>query len=234
MKKLLLSLILLTSACGNNVQFTSSLIPPPVINEPGLDGVVIRARAYFYYSNFYLTPIAKLFQNLLSPFINIAYAANPSNQPVSVVLAPNVTMAMSNTNFITPTISNAVLNFGHLDITSLQDNDLKHCGGGGNSKCNTALFRIYTTGAAGAGFWNSTDVYGAPMTGGLNGGTLSTVGLNVAGALTVQTWIIPNNRHTVNLSDFAPVPNYEFKGDFTDAGAGTYATTVTIEFALAP
>ncbi len=130
-------------------------------------------------------------------------------------------------------MSNALLDFGNLSISTLKDNDLNQCGERGNQHCGTAFFRIYTTGVAGAGFYNSADAYGVPMTAGL-AGNLMNIGLNAVDAAMVQSISIPSNKHVVHLFDFNPAPVFTFKGDFTNAGAGTYSTTITVEFALAP
>lgn len=152
--------------------------------------------------------------------------------PVVVALAPNSTLAISTVGFVVPTMSNSVLDFGNITVTAATTNQLKLCGTGGNQKCTKALLRVYTTVAAGAGFWNA-DGYGAPMTAGLSG-SLQAVGLGIANVVTMEQYTIPGNRNSVKTSDFSPAPVFLFSGDFTDAGTGSYTTTVNIDFALAP
>ena len=123
----------------------------------------------------------------------------------------------------------AVNNFGTLQLANLQDNQLKVCGTNGKTKCGTAMIRIYTTGTSGAGLWNADDQYGAPITAGKS--TLAPVGLNASGAAIVQQISIPANKHVLTLQDFAS-PKYAMEVDFTQAGTGTYSSTLVIEYAL--
>ena len=44
---------------------------------------------------------------------------------------------------------------------------------------------------------------------------------------------IANNKNTLQLADF-PNPKYGVKVDFTDAGAGSYSSTLVVEYLLAP
>ncbi len=71
------------------------------------------------------------------------------------------------------------------------------------------------------------------MTAGLSG-ALQTTPLSQASAVTAESYTIPSNKNTVKLSDFSPAPSFLFKGDFTDAGAGSYSTTINVELSLAP
>lgn len=157
--------------------------------------------------------------------------ASSATYPVTVALAAKTQFALNTASFVTPTMDNLVLNFGSIAVSTLSTNNLKLCGTGGTQKCGHAYIRVYTTGG-GAGFWNTVDGYGAPMTAGLSG-SLAAVGFTVAAASIVQSYTIPANRNTVKLSDF-PLPTYLFSGDFTDAGAESYSTTINIDLALAP
>lgn len=152
--------------------------------------------------------------------------------PVSVIVAPDVAFTVDSTAFVVPTITNDVLDFGSVLVTSLRDNGLKVCGADGKTKCTKALIRVYTTGVAGAGLWNADGGYGAPITTNLSGATPATVGLEAAGAATVQSYTIPATKNVLNLSDFGATPKYLFNVDFTNAGAGTYGTTLVIEYGL--
>ncbi len=162
----------------------------------------------------------------------IARSAISQTQPVSVTLAASTTMTLDNSSFVAPTITNGVMDFGNLKISALADNNLKVCGAGGNQKCGTALFRIFTQGVAGAGIFNAADNFGAPLSATLT--TPLTVGLLVANAAVMQTTTIAANKNVVRLSDFTPTPTYNIKADFTNAGAGSYTTTIVVEYALAP
>jgi hypothetical protein len=60
-------------------------------------------------------------------------------------------------------------------------------------------------------------------------------GLGSANAVIVQTLTgIPNNKNVIRHTDFSPTPTFNIDGDFTNAGAGSYSTTVVVEYALAP
>jgi hypothetical protein len=160
--------------------------------------------------------------------------SNPSSLPVTVVNSASSTMQVDTSGFQIPQISNAVLNFGNLKISDLMDNDLKVCGTSGHTRCGSAVIRIYTSGTAGPGLYNAADGYGAPITAALGAGPDLTVGLDAANSAVVQTYAIPNGKNVLRLSDFLVVPNYLIKSDFTNAGAGSYATKIVIEYGLIP
>jgi len=213
MKSAIFALVcaLLVSACGKSKDTNplSGLSP---------DDYVVKARAEFHVTT---DPSARPFR-----------AAAQATQPVTVALSPSTTMTLDNASFTTPTITNAVMDFGSLKIATLTDNNLKVCGAGGNQPCGTALVRVFTTGTTGAGIFNAADNFGAPLTATLT--TPLSVGLLVANAAVMQTMTIPATKKVVRLSDFSPAPNYNFKADFTNAGAGSYSTTIVVEYALAP
>lgn len=154
-----------------------------------------------------------------------------TSKAVNITLAPNTQFSIDTTAFVTPTPDNSVLSFGNIAVSAASTNQLKRCGTGGNQKCGKALIQVYTSGVAGAGFWNTLDGYGAPMSAGLTGG-LQTVPLGLANAVTVESWTIPANRNTLRLSDFTPTPTFVFQGDFTDAGEGSYSTTINLALGL--
>jgi len=139
---------------------------------------------------------------------------------------------MSSDDFVIPTLSNDVLSFGSLKLKTLSTNDLRKCPNNPARKCKKAIIRIYTSGVAGAGFYNTEDGYGVPL---LASSALpeAEVGLGVENSYSVHEIVIPANKHTIQLSDFSPAPVINVKGDFTNAGAGTYSTTINVEFALA-
>lgn len=221
---------LLLNGCGKEVEITnllSSKLPP--IGTPSLDGVIVRSRAFIPVDS----SSASAFQKFMGLITPLAYALS-GNQPISVSNSPSSSMTLSNAQWNVPVISNTVIDFGNLAVTDLLDNDTKQCGANGNKKCGIALIRMYTTGAGGAGVWNSVDSYGAPIIAHHAGAAQGTVGLDAAGAVTLQSYNIPNNQHAVHETDFAPSPIYNVKADFTNAGAGTYSTTLVVEYALAP
>ena len=97
------------------------------------------------------------------------------------------------------------------------------------------MIRTYTTGRTGAVVWNDVDQYGAPISTSLDGmPPMGIVGLNPEGAYILEQIEIPASKHVVRVSDFAPPPRFNYQADFTDAGAGTYSTTLVIEYILAP
>ena len=202
------------SSCGRITQ----TIDQDVGKDGQNSGIVVRARAIIPLSNEPFTSSTQQSARALSV-----------TQPTTVSNSANSSMSLDNTLFLNPAISNTIISFGFLQISNLFDNDLKVCGNNGNQKCNTALIRTYTTDTDKAGFYNASDDFGAPITAGQS--SLSSVGLNAAGALTLQSISIPNNKHTIKLSDFAN-PKYNYQADFSDAGAGSYSTTIVIEYAL--
>ena len=157
-------------------------------------------------------------------------AASSGSVPVTVTNAALTDMSIDTSNFKVPTVSNALLDFGSIALSTLTDNNLSVCGAGGNKKCGTALLRMYTTGTAKAGLYNAADDYGLPITATLT--TPLTVGLSVANAAILQTLTIPSNKHVVRKADFSPAPSYDMKIDFTDAGVGSFTTTIVLEYAL--
>jgi len=201
---------LLVGACGKQVN------PLEGVTE---DQVVVKARAEMVVT----TDSAG----------RVMRANTSQNQPVTVTLGVATSMTLDNTAFVVPTITNASMDFGRLKISALTDNNLKVCGAGGTTACGTALIRLFTTGVAGAGIFNAADNFGAPLTGALTTTPLN-IGLLVANAATMQTITIPASKKVVRLSDFTPTPSYNIKADFTNAGSGTYTTTIVVEYALAP
>lgn len=152
--------------------------------------------------------------------------------PVSVTNAASTTVVYSTANFVIPAISTAVLDCGSLSISQLSDNNLMVCGTNGKTACTSAVIRIYTTGVAGAGVYNAAGGYGAPLSAGLNS-PLSTVGLSSGNAAVVQTVSIPSTTHVLTASAFG-TPTYKVQADFSNAGAGTYSTSLVLEYVLLP
>ncbi len=224
-----LAALSLTACGGASVPASEAANPTalPIVGEADTTGVVIKSRASFTIS----TDKASFAQKIFNQIFPIAYAASGS-QAVTVVNAPNVSMTLDSSQWLLPAITNAVLDFGNLTISALQDNNLSVCGANGKQKCNNAVIRVYTTGQSGAGMWNSAEGYGMPMTAGLVNNASSTVGLEIANAVTVQTQAISNGTHVLRQSDFTTQPKYNVKSDFTNAGAGSYSTTIVIDYGV--
>jgi len=141
-----------------------------------------------------------------------------------------VSMSVDDSEIAVPEMNLNIEDFGWLEISDLRDNDLKACGPDGRTKCNRALIRMYTTGEAGAGFYNSEERYGVPIL-----ATLTApleLGLSAAQAVVIQSLVIPDSKRVVRLEDFGAVPKYNIDGDFREAGAGSFSTTLVIEYAL--
>ena len=215
----------LICGCGSPEGTGSSNFAP--VGKPNADGVVVKARSMFPVSMGDSSPLS-----LMNLFISSALAAS-GNQTVTTTEAASTTFALDNSLFSVPSAPTpfAVNNFGYLQVTDLKDNNMDVCGTGGTTHCGTALIRMYTTGTTAAGLWNTVDQFGAPITAGQT--TLAPIGLSVAGAAILQSIVIASNKHVGKLADFAN-PKYEVNVDFTNAGAGTYATTIVVEYALAP
>ena len=228
---ILASASLALAGCGS--QNSSKLLTtaqelPPIAQA---DQVIVKARASF-------PLVTGTTRSQAEPTFDSLLSATPGNTsgtvPVNVVNSASTSMSLDSSQFVVPTISNALLDFGYLNISELKDNNLNLCGTDSKHHCGTALIRIYTVGTAGPGLYNPTDDFGAPITAGLPGTTLGTVGLDVSNAAIVQSITLPGHKHTIKLSDFSPTPHYDVKADFTDAGAGSYSTTLVVEYGLAP
>jgi len=207
----------LTQSCGRDGQdapFNDSVAEPI-----DLTNAVIKAKATF--------------EILTSDATDLPEARLISvTQPVKVTADPNVQFTIDNSTFKPPTITNAILNFGNLKVSNLIDNALSVCGISGTDRCTNAAIRIYTTGVAGPGLWNDAGGYGAPMKAKLK--KALPIGLDVAGAVVMQTLAIPVTKNVIRLTDFKPNPNYNFTFDFSNAGAGNYSTTIVVEYLLVP
>lgn len=214
MRKSVLSVSLLfLASCGQSPSPSLQTGPVP---PAGSDAWVVHARATL--------PISA------STGGGGALRATDQNVPVTVTVAASTTMTVDSSKFVVPAISNTMLSFGTLTVSGLSDNNLTVCGTAGTTQCGNAVLRIYTTGTAGAGLWNATGAYGLPITSSLT--TPLTVGLAVANAAVMQTFAIPATTHVMHLSNFAPTPTYTIQIDFSNAGTGSYSTTLVVEYAL--
>lgn len=214
------TVMLLISACGSPKNPAPSLQSGPGLPQLDFDPatVVVRARGVLEVSTKSSGTIVRV-------------VGQSGTVPVEVVNAPAATFALDTSKFVPPTISADPLSFGSIRVSVLSDNQLRVCGTGGNQKCTYAILRVYTTGTAGPGLYNAADSWGAPITSTLTA-PLS-VGLDAANAAVMQTYTIPGSKRTLRLVDFSPSPTYGIHVDFTDAGAGTYSTTLVVEYALA-
>jgi hypothetical protein len=136
------------------------------------------------------------------------------NQGTTITFAnpANSSMTLNTSALVVPTITQSVLSFGNIGLSALTDNDLKVCGGGGNTKCTKAYLQAYI----------STD-WGLPTT--VKALTMST------SPTTLETLNIPANKNTVNLSDFSTV-SWPVTISTLDASAGNYSTQLIIQYAL--
>ena len=156
-----------------------------------------------------------------------------SSHDINIINSPSTKIEFDTSKFIVPTSSNGendALSFGSITLSQLRDNNLAICVDG-KTQCGSAVIRMYTTDAAGAGLWNTAGGYGAPLKAGQS--TMGTVGLGTAGALGVQTVTLTSNIHVLHLKQFTD-PTYQIETDMSNAGAGTYTTTLVIEYILKP
>ena len=149
-------------------------------------------------------------------------------QPINVAIAAKTQFDISNSNFKTPDPT-GLASFGTLDITALLDNNLTVCGASGTSRCTKAIIRIYTSGTPGPGLWNAVSGYGLPISSGA-----TAIGLDVAGAHVVSSAAISANTRVLNLKSFNINGNLQIPiaVDFSDAEAGSYSSTLNIEYVL--
>ncbi len=187
-----------------------------LLTNPNPEDVVVKSRAEFVVTT--------------NSDGKILFASTSQPVPVTVTNAPATSMTLDTASFVPPTITNGVMNFGTISVATLLDNDLRVCGAGLNQKCNNALLRVFTQGVPGAGLFNLAENYGVPITATL--GSPLSVGLNAAGAAVMQSFVIPAAKRVMRLTDFTPTPTYQFNVDFTDAGSGSFTTTIVIEYAL--
>jgi hypothetical protein len=211
------AIVICLASCGN--QAAEYLTSELEFADPNSE-TVVRARGLIELSS---GPPQALLSNFGHPFIQLL--SNDLDVEVSALSI----LTLDKSEFLTPTISNAVIDFGYLKLSTLLDTSLSVCGSNGKKKCNKAFIRTYTIGTPKAGIYNSKDDFGAPLTAGQT--SLSSVGLNSTGSLTLQSITIPSNKSIITNADF-PNSKYRYKADFTEAGAGTYSTTIVVEYVL--
>jgi hypothetical protein len=200
-------------------------------NSTDLNSVIVKARAEI--------PILlgtnknERIQNPKNPFQLLGNQAIPF--PISLIISPSTEFDVNPENFFIPGEPyEGMLDFGFLNVDRLRDNYLRDCGSPG-AKCTKAGIRVYTKDTPGAGLWNGIEGYGLPI---LSSGNL--VGLGENNAAVVSLVNIGNTLHIIKLCHFTqtscvqsnaqfPVP---ISIDFSDASAGTYSTTLVIEYFL--
>lgn len=217
------------AGCSGGFEPAHNLSDEPPVGTPGADGLIVHSRATFLITHQNGQTVV---QRVYSFVIPQAYAANPTSTPITVVNAPNASLTVNTASLTAGAITNDILALGSATVTNLRDNQLRVCGTNGNQKCGTAVIRMYTTGTAAAGLYNSADGYGAPLRAGM-GSTRSVVGLGAANAAIVQTYAIPANKNVIRETDFASPMTYNVDSDFSNAGSGTYTTTLVVEYGLA-
>lgn len=213
---------LVLSGCGSKSNGSSEPAPSTPSAQANEAPFVVRSRSVFNVST----------DGSASEPSEVSPLSVSTDVPVTAVNAPKTSMTISTSSFKVPTVTNSVLSFGSVKISALVDNDLNVCGVDGHSACTKAVIRIYTTGAAGAGMWNVAGGYGMPLTAKLGSGTAVLIGLGAANGAVMQSVTIASTKHSVLLADLIPSPTYSISSDFTNAGAGTYSTTMVVEYGL--
>ena len=228
-----LLLALSLSACAPGADSNSgSAVPAPVPpnNLTTVDNSVVRGTAYITITKPESATANKI---LPSDLLSSMFATSTGSTTVTYNNAPLVNFTINTAALVAGAMTGNTLSLGSVSISALKDNNLKVCNPGGNSKCTTAIIRVYTTGTI-PGFVNTTDTpnYGVPVyASGLNPTT--PLILNSPGTAVQQLTGISVNKHVVLLSDF-PTPTYNITADFSNAGSGSYSMTFVVEYALAP
>jgi len=221
--------MILTTGCGG--YYVTDNSPTPDINLPPVgeinteDNAVVRARAVLNVSSEQPSLLTKFFNKLLPN----AYAALASTT-VTYTNAAAVNFTISTAGLVQGSVTGTILSLGSITMSGVDDNHLKVCNPGGNTKCTQAVIRMYNTGST-AGLVHA-DGYAIPVYAGtLNPSTA--LGLNVAGSVQVQNYTIPGNRNRVRLSNFAS-PTYAVTTDLENAGSGSFSMVLVVEYVLLP
>lgn len=225
----LIALMIFLTACGGAETNAPQQIPEGLVpvDTAGTDNAIVHGRAIYTVESAQRTAMYKLFNSMLFP---TAYAATGTST-VTYTNGASTNFTINVAAFAAGSFTGNTLSLGHVDISTLSDNNLKVCGAGGSTKCTQAAIRVYTTGST-AGFVNTADVYGVPVyAGSLN--PASPVGLLAAGSVQVQTLSIPTSKRTVAIADF-PTPAYAVTSDFSNGGAGAYSMSFVVEYILLP
>lgn len=210
-----------TTSSGTPGDIQDSLLPH--VGVASSDGSIVKSRSVLALA---------VGTSGLKPQVAAALPTGSSQLPISVISAPSSTVTFNTANLVVPTVTSSVLSLGNIALTQLSDNNLGICGTNGRTKCTSAVIRMYTTGVAGAGIYNTADEYGAPLNAGQTS-PYATVGLSSTSAAILQTFVIPKSMHVLTASSFTN-PVYAVQADFSNAGAGSYSTNLVIEYVLLP
>ncbi|MFK7826439.1 MAG: hypothetical protein AB8G05_19995 [Oligoflexales bacterium] len=136
--------------------------------------------------------------------------------------------AVDGTDFAPPDNPiDGILSFGKFSLENLRDNNLKICGDSGKKKCQFAAIRVYTIGTPGAGYWNTEDNYGLPI----SSGDFAVPHL-AENALYLEEVDISRIR-VLKLRHFSDaIKNIPISIDFSDAASGSYSTELVIDYVL--
>lgn len=220
--------LLFLAGCGgsNNSGGGGGGEPLAPVGVPQEDGSIVRGRAEVQIG----ASQESAMMNILKTLMPYAYAATGTTT-VTYTNAQSVSFTINVANLGATGFTGDILNLGSVSLATLDDNKLKVCNPGGNTKCTQGIIRVYTTGSI-AGFANAADNFGAPVyVGTLNPTTA--IGLNTAGAVQTQVVTIASNKNRLRINDF-PSPTYSVTSDFSNAGAGNYSMNFVVEYVLAP
>jgi hypothetical protein len=218
------------SACGpglgqeENRPGPNPVLPPVGVTED--DGAVVHGRAMVEVSSNQATILVRLWDMLIT---QARAATGTTTVTYNNVASTNFSIDVASLG--AAGFSGDTLSLGSVSLASLDDNHLKVCNPGGNTKCTKAAIRVYTTGSV-AGFVHTVDLYGVDVfAGALNPNT--PVGLNAGGSVEVQTYTIPNSKKRLKMIEF-PSPTYSISSDFSNGGSGDYSMTLVVEYILLP
>lgn len=209
--------MVLISACGGTAFKGTGDIPAIYAEED----VIVRGRAE--------VTVTGSSEN--QPHKDLGGQAATGSTTVTYTNAAAVNFTINVAALVAGAFTGNTLSLGHVDLSTLSDNNLKICNPGGNTKCTQAIIRTYSTGTV-QGFVNTVDSYGLPLFAGTLAPTTA-IGLNTTGAVQLQTYIIPITDHKVTIADFTTTA-YNVTSDFSNAGAGNYSVTLVLEYVLAP
>ena len=217
-------LALTLGGCGAGPQLEIEMVAPPAaVTNPTM---VVRGSATL--------TVSSLDSGVVSPPNMLMHQADQVMGVTTNVVynnAPEVLFTLNTTKLVAGTLNSAfTLSLGYMQISALVDNTLEVCGPTGNMQCTDAIFRVYTLGNI-AGLVNTTDPnpYGAPIfVTGLNPKIPLT--LNEPG-VELEDSTIGSAQHLLRLSNF-PTQTFYVTSDFTNAGSGSYSSTIVFEYVL--
>lgn len=217
---------LVALSCGSHTSSHRSPGAPPADKDeatadagPAGSGEVLRGH--------WEIPVASGGEGRTSPNTLFLKDEPSATQTISATVEASIKFVVGNSNFKAP-VASGLASYGSLDVTELRDNNLKVCGSGGKDLCTQGIIRIYTKDTPGSGLWNSVDGYGLPITSNANA-----VGLNASGAFAAATATV-GAKKVLQLSDFTAAASLKIpvSVDFTNAGAGSFASTLVVEYVL--